>query len=314
MLPRREPAEAAGSAELRRALTPAGLPGDRPRQEERDRFLFAAALARVDEHLVLVRRAADDDGLELAPSPFWDEVVRVLGDAAPGRRRRLPRTRSTATTSASGCRPSPRSRATTRRRPWRARAPTAGARSRASSARWRPGGARPACATARCSRASPASRRTPSPSSRRSRPARRSGSWSASCTRATSSSRSTQRISGSVMHNALRLFFNGVAVRAARRRGCARSTCLRRSTCSTAASTRRSRCRPTRTTTSPGRRCGASCGATCARSCAARRTARRVRPAALRDLAAHRAACASATCRSRAASTASTSASGSPRR
>ena len=80
VLPRREPAEAAGSAELRRALTPAGLPADRPRQEERDRFLFAAALARVDENLVLVRRASDDDGLELSPSPFWDEVVRVLGE------------------------------------------------------------------------------------------------------------------------------------------------------------------------------------------------------------------------------------------
>ncbi|HET6174733.1 MAG TPA: PD-(D/E)XK nuclease family protein [Gaiellales bacterium] len=83
VLPRREPAEAAGSADLRRALTPPGLPGERPRQEERDRFLFAAALARVDEHLVLVRRATDDDSLELAPSPFWDEVRRVLGDAAP---------------------------------------------------------------------------------------------------------------------------------------------------------------------------------------------------------------------------------------
>ena len=83
VLPRREPAEAAGSAELRRALTPAGLPGERPRQEERDRFLFAAALARVDEQLVLVRRATDDDSLELAPSPFWDEVTRVLGAAAP---------------------------------------------------------------------------------------------------------------------------------------------------------------------------------------------------------------------------------------
>jgi PD-(D/E)XK nuclease superfamily len=83
VLPRREPAEAAGSVELRRALTPPGLPGERVRQEERDRFLFAAALARVDEQLVLVRRATDDDGLELAPSPFWDEVLRVLGEAAP---------------------------------------------------------------------------------------------------------------------------------------------------------------------------------------------------------------------------------------
>jgi hypothetical protein len=83
LFPHREAAEVAGAADLRRALTPSGLPGDRPRQEERDRFLFAAALARVDEHLVLVRRATDDDGLELAPSPFWDEALRVLGTAAP---------------------------------------------------------------------------------------------------------------------------------------------------------------------------------------------------------------------------------------
>ena len=83
VLPRREAAEAAGSADLRRILTPAGLPGERPRQEERDRFLFAAALARVDEHLVLIRRATDDEGLALVASPFWDEVVRVLGGAAP---------------------------------------------------------------------------------------------------------------------------------------------------------------------------------------------------------------------------------------
>jgi RecB family exonuclease len=33
--------------------------------------------------LVLIRRAIDDYWLELAASPFWDEVVRVLGDAAP---------------------------------------------------------------------------------------------------------------------------------------------------------------------------------------------------------------------------------------
>jgi hypothetical protein len=83
VLPRRDTAEAAGSADLRRWLTPAGLPGERPRQEERDRFLFAAALARVDEQVVLVRRATDDEGLELAPSPFWDDAVRVLGASAP---------------------------------------------------------------------------------------------------------------------------------------------------------------------------------------------------------------------------------------
>ena len=191
VLPRREPAEAAGSAELRRALTPAGLPGDRPRQEERDRFLFAAALARVDEHLALVRRATDDDSLELAPSPFWDEVVRVLGDSAPialmapahaldghDERERLQAIAALARKDA----PSALARA-------RAHGGRAGAAHRA-----RAGGlaaCRRACATVRCWRASPARRPTPSPSSRRSRPARRCGSSSGSCTRATSSSRST---------------------------------------------------------------------------------------------------------------------------
>ena len=81
MLPRAA-AEAAGSVELRRALTPAGLPGERVREEERDRFLFAAALARVDEQLVLVRRATETTAGARALAVL-DEVLRVLGDAAP---------------------------------------------------------------------------------------------------------------------------------------------------------------------------------------------------------------------------------------
>ena len=127
-------------------------PGDRPRQEERDRFLFAAALARVDEHLVLVRRAVDDDGLELAPSPFWDEVVRVLGERRAGvtppahaldghdERERLQAIAAVARHESPGGARCERAR-------------TAGGRSPASSARSRRGGGRRVCGTPRCSRA-----------------------------------------------------------------------------------------------------------------------------------------------------------------
>lgn len=52
-------------------------------QEERDRFLFSALVARTDDQLVLVRQISDAQGRELAPSPFWLEVLRVLGEAAP---------------------------------------------------------------------------------------------------------------------------------------------------------------------------------------------------------------------------------------
>ena len=210
VLPRREAAEAAGSADLRRALTPAGLPGDRPRQEERDRFLFAAALARVDEHLALVRRATDDDGLELAPSPFWDEVVRVLGDARAGRR--------------DGARARPR-------RPRRARAPAGDRRARAPATRRRPWRARVRTAGAPVARVERALAAWQRPTRLRDPQvlARLAGQPTYSVTELetfqTCSSlwfverqlhpRDVEqpldaRISGSVMHNALRLFFNGV--------------------------------------------------------------------------------------------------------
>ena len=52
-------------------------------QEERDRFLFSALVARTDRQLVLVRQISDAQGRELSPSPFWLEVVRVLGEGAP---------------------------------------------------------------------------------------------------------------------------------------------------------------------------------------------------------------------------------------
>ena len=100
--------------------------------------------------------------------------------------------RSTATTSASACRRSRRSRGSD--------APAALARATAhggravAARRARAGGLAASDPPPRRPGARRASRRrrpTPSPSSRRSRPARRSGSSSVSCTRATSSSRST---------------------------------------------------------------------------------------------------------------------------
>ena len=63
------------------ALVPTAL--RQATQEERDRFLFSALVARTDHQLVLVRQISDEQGRELAPSPFWLEVVRVLGLSAP---------------------------------------------------------------------------------------------------------------------------------------------------------------------------------------------------------------------------------------
>ena len=49
---------------------------------------FHAACACATETLTLVRRFADDDGRELAPSPYWVETRRLLGrrPADPPRR------------------------------------------------------------------------------------------------------------------------------------------------------------------------------------------------------------------------------------
>jgi RecB family exonuclease len=52
---------------------------------------FHAACAAADERLVLVRRFADDDGRELAPSPYWNETRRLLGRPAGARERRRAR-------------------------------------------------------------------------------------------------------------------------------------------------------------------------------------------------------------------------------
>ncbi len=47
---------------------------------------FHAACACATERLTLVRRFADDDGRELAPSPYWAESRRLLAAGAPVRR------------------------------------------------------------------------------------------------------------------------------------------------------------------------------------------------------------------------------------
>ena len=238
----------------------------------------------------------------------------MLGDARARGGHRCPRMPSTATTSASGCRPSPRSRATTSRRPWRARARTAGARSRGSSARSRRGGVRRACATPRCSRAWRVSRRTPSPSWRRSRPARRSGSWSASCIPRDVEQPLDARISGSVMHNALRLFFNGVPSELARPAAAPRApaggvrparSLHRRGDRDPGLRGRRRRLGGAAARAAPQPAHGRARRGGAASTSSSRATSRSRSP---------RAACASAMWRSRAASTASTSASGSPRR
>ncbi len=72
-------------------VLPARAPGT---SESRLRFVHAADAAR--SRLVLVRRAVDDEGRELAPSPYWLEACRVAGrpfdelDRAPGARGEVP--------------------------------------------------------------------------------------------------------------------------------------------------------------------------------------------------------------------------------
>src|SRR5205823_6426497 len=62
---------------------PGGLLPPRPPGTSEARLRFHATCAAARELLVLVRRYADDDGRELAPSPYWVEVRRLL-DRPPG--------------------------------------------------------------------------------------------------------------------------------------------------------------------------------------------------------------------------------------
>jgi ATP-dependent helicase/nuclease subunit B len=57
-------------------------------QAERERHLFTIACTRPWRTLYLARQAATDDGRPLEPSPFWSEVVRVLGPQSPALVRR----------------------------------------------------------------------------------------------------------------------------------------------------------------------------------------------------------------------------------
>jgi RecB family exonuclease len=61
---------------LRAPLAARLLPRAPGTSESRLRFMHAASAAT--ERLVLVRRVVDDDGRELAPSPYWVEACRVL--------------------------------------------------------------------------------------------------------------------------------------------------------------------------------------------------------------------------------------------
>ena len=56
---------------------------NRPDAVEVERHLFTIACTRPWARLALARQAATDEGKPLEPSPFWAEVVRVLGDHAP---------------------------------------------------------------------------------------------------------------------------------------------------------------------------------------------------------------------------------------
>ena len=55
----------------------------RPDAVEVERHLFTIACTRPWARLALARQAATEEGKPLEPSPFWAEVVRVLGDHAP---------------------------------------------------------------------------------------------------------------------------------------------------------------------------------------------------------------------------------------
>ena len=58
----------------------------RPDAVEIERHLFTIACTRPWARLALARQAATEEGKPLEPSPFWAEVVRVLGEHAPGLR------------------------------------------------------------------------------------------------------------------------------------------------------------------------------------------------------------------------------------
>jgi hypothetical protein len=70
------------------AAAAAELGVEQPDPAERERHLFTIACTRPWRTLYLARQAATDDGRPLEPSPFWSEVVRVLGPQSPALVRR----------------------------------------------------------------------------------------------------------------------------------------------------------------------------------------------------------------------------------
>ncbi|NIA20921.1 MAG: hypothetical protein GWP05_02885 [Anaerolineaceae bacterium] len=60
------------------AMAAAGLAvPDRRAGMAEERFLFYMTVTRATDRLILTRPASDEDGRPLAPSPFWDELLRV---------------------------------------------------------------------------------------------------------------------------------------------------------------------------------------------------------------------------------------------
>ena len=76
--PRRERPSPLLDESLRREL---GGRLERPSAAVRDRYLFYTACSRASRRVVLVREAANDEGVPLEPSPFWD-AVRALFEPA----------------------------------------------------------------------------------------------------------------------------------------------------------------------------------------------------------------------------------------
>ena len=252
------------------ALTPAGLPQCAARGRKSAIASCSRRCSRASARAPRARhpRAADDDGLELAPSPFWHEVVKGAGRCRRRSRRRrlahvldghdererlqaiaaLARQRRArgpgARQQRTGAAPSQRvERALASwRRPTRLREPL---RARGASRRRKPTAVTELETFQTCSslwfverQAAPARHRAAARSARRRH-------------------RDAQRPAA--------LLRAGAASELRVSRAAPWSIYRPPSTCSTAASTRPSRSSRTTTTTSPGRRCAESSGAICAR-------------------------------------------------
>jgi ATP-dependent helicase/nuclease subunit B len=82
-LPGRGRTDAFVPDDVRGLLAEHGLELRRADALARERYLFYTAVTRARRTLVLLRQAVGDDGTPREPSPFWEEVRRVLGDGCP---------------------------------------------------------------------------------------------------------------------------------------------------------------------------------------------------------------------------------------